>query len=285
MNGGVDEGGSRAARSLRPRVRASLGPLAVRSATGALLALAADAALRRCPPGGPDRWNRTNHRGRQVFLLEGPALAVASTLTSGVRLRSAAVAGLGAAAVGAYDDALGGAQPGAKGFRGHLSALRQGRLSTGVVKVLGIGAAAWVAVLLLDDPGERSPVDVLVDAGVVAASANLLNLLDLRPGRALKVGLVGAVLLGQPGPAGAAAALLPGDLRERAMLGDSGANACGALLGLALVQRSGSRTRRRALAALTLLNAASEVVSFTRVIDAVAPLRWLDRLGRLPERA
>jgi hypothetical protein len=66
------------------------------------------------------------------------------------------------------------------------------------------------------------------------------------------------------------------------MLGDTGANAYGALLGLAFVERSSARARQRALAALTLLNAASEVVSFTRVIDAVAPLRWVDRLGRLP---
>lgn len=270
--------------SARPAGRASRA--AGRGAAGAALALAADTALRTWPPGGAARWDRTNHRGRTVSLLEGPALAVAASLTAGVPTAPAAAAGLGAAAVGAYDDALGAAQPPAKGFRGHLDALRQGRLSTGTVKVVGIGAAAVTAVLLLDgrrdDDAGRRPLDVVVDTGVVAASANLLNLLDLRPGRALKAGSLGALLLRETGPAGAAVALLPADLQERAMLGDSGANAYGALLGLALVHRAGVPARRRALVVLALLNAASELVSFTRVIDAVPPLRWFDRLGRLP---
>jgi hypothetical protein len=57
-----------------------------------------------------------------------------------------------------------------------------------------------------------------VDGALVAVAANLLNLFDLRPGRALKVGLLAAAAVDAPGPAGAALALLPGDLRERTML-------------------------------------------------------------------
>lgn len=251
-------------------------------AAGGALALALEHGLRAVPPGGAERWDRTNHRGRSVSLREGAALAIASSLTAGLPLPGAVLAGVGAAAVGAYDDVAGAAQPVAKGFRGHLSALRSGRLTTGMVKVVGIGAVAVGAALLVDvERAERRPTEVLLDAAVVAGSANLLNLLDLRPGRALKVGLLGALVLGQPGPAGAVAALLPGDLAERTMLGDSGANACGALLGLAAVRRR-PRFRTGVLVVLALLNAASEVVSFSRVIDAVAPLRWIDRLGRLP---
>jgi UDP-GlcNAc:undecaprenyl-phosphate GlcNAc-1-phosphate transferase len=253
-----------------------------RLAAGAAIAVAADTALRARPPGGAARWERTNHRGRPVTLLEGPALAVAASLTATLPLASAALAGFGAAAVGAYDDAVGVRQPLAKGFRGHLAALRRGQVTTGTAKVAGIGLVATASVLLLEDLDDRRLLDVLVGAGVVAASANLLNLLDLRPGRALKAGLLAALVLRQPGPAAAAAALLPGDLRERTMLGDSGANAYGALLGLAIVDRGSRRSQALALSALVLLNAASELVSFSRVIDAVAPLRWVDRLGRLP---
>jgi hypothetical protein len=84
------------------------------------------------------------------------------------------------------------------------------------------------------------------------------------------------------GPLGAAAAVLPEDLGERTMLGDSGANALGALLGLGLAARLGPRGRWAALGALVALTAASEKVSFTRVIESTPGLRELDGLGRRP---
>ncbi len=256
------------------------------AAAGAVLALLVDAVLHRANLGEVTRWQRPNHRGASVSLLSGPALAVAATATSGLPPAAAAAAGLGAAAIGRYDDAVGGAggvggAAGARGLRGHGAALRQGRVTTGSVKVLGVGGAGLLASVLL--PGRRPVADVVLDAGLVAGAANLVNLFDLRPGRALKVVVLGSAVLGLPGPAGAAAALLPADLREHSMLGDAGANAHGALLGLAVACRVRSRRRRTAvLGALVALTAASEVVSFSRVIDACPPLRWLDRLGRLP---
>lgn len=238
---------------------------------GAASATAALRALRARPPLGSAHWDRTNHRGATVSLLSGPALALAVAVSADLPRAAAVVAALGAGAVGAYDDVAPGAH--AKGLRGHATALLQGRLTGGSVKVAGIGAAGLLSARLTG----RS--DVLVSGAVVAASANLLNLLDLRPGRALKAGGAAAVALGQPGPAAAAAALLPADLHERTMLGDAGANALGAVLGLALLRRAPARP---ALAVLVLATAASEVVSYSRVIDAVPPLRWADRAGRLP---
>jgi hypothetical protein len=151
---------------------------------------------------------------------------------------------------------------------------------------------------------------------VIAGTANLVNLLDLRPGRALKAGLLlGVPLAAAPpargpasvrgavrgpgsvrgavrgpgsvrgaglaaGPVGACAALLPADLDEQIMLGDAGANALGALLGVALAARTGTAGRAVALAGLVALTAASEKVSFTKVIEATPGLRELDALGR-----
>jgi UDP-GlcNAc:undecaprenyl-phosphate/decaprenyl-phosphate GlcNAc-1-phosphate transferase len=262
----------------------------------ACLARAAYATLSRRPPGGEALWARTNHRGEPVTLVEGPALTVASVAVSAVgpgltsRVRAAlAVAGAGSAAFGGYDDLAGSGSR--RGFRGHLGALAQGEVTTGAVKLGGIGATGLVSAMLLGG----GPADVAVNAGLVAGGANLLNLFDLRPGRALKVALASGTLLagGARGgrspagavlaaPLGAAAALLPEDLGERAMLGDAGANALGALLGVAAATSLSRPARLALLAAITGLTAASEVVSFTAVIERTPALRWLDMLGRRP---
>jgi len=256
----------------RPVLRAAVGAgLAV--ALSRVPALASAAALQR-----------TNHRGARVSLASGPAAAVAAVAAGGLPLPAAALAGLVTAAVGAYDDAAGTRpdQQRAKGFRGHLTALRHGQVTAGAVKVLGIGGAGLAAAALLP-PRRRLSLDVLLDGAMVAGSANLLNLLDLRPGRALKVGLLAAAALGRPGLVGVAAGLLPDDLAERTMLGDAGANGLGALLGLTLADRLRTQpARAAAVGALVALTTASEVVSFSRVIDATPPLHRLDQLGRRP---
>jgi UDP-N-acetylmuramyl pentapeptide phosphotransferase/UDP-N-acetylglucosamine-1-phosphate transferase len=267
---------------------------------GALFARATLDAVRRSARA--EGLERTNFRGHPVTLAAGPALAVAASVTAaaGAALEgrpglaaSTVVAGLGAGAVGLYDDVV-GARPDqrtAKGFRGHLAALREGRVTSGLVKVAGVGLAGLVASALLPSRKARGPVgraaEIALGAGVIAGTANLVNLLDLRPGRAVKAGLLVAVpLAASPvgaavaGPVGASAAVLPDDLGERVMLGDSGANALGALLGVALAARSGLVGRTVLLAALAGLTAASEKVSFTKVIEATPGLREFDQLGR-----
>lgn len=267
--------------------------LAATGAAGAQVALAVTARVAAGPAG--DRWRRTNFAGRPVSLLGGPALAVTATTVAvlgappGTRA-AAAVAGAVAGAVGGYDD-LAGARPAQardKGLAGHLAALRAGRVSAGAVKVAGIGAAAAVAaVLTRRGRGAAALADGVLTTGLIAGTANLVNLLDLRPGRAAKAGLVlaGATLGGPAGglvagPLGAVVAVLPADLGERVMLGDCGANALGALLGLRLAQLSGRPGRAGLLGAVVALNLASEKISFTQVIEATPGLRELDRLGR-----
>ena len=247
--------------------------------------------MNRRPPGGPKAWSRTNHRGEPVTLLEGPAVAVgaiagvlARRLTgsaSGRASAAIAIGGAGAAAFGAYDDLAGSGDR--RGFRGHLGALRHGEVTTGAVKLGGIGATGIVSAVLAGG----SPADVVVNAGLVAGGANLLNLFDLRPGRAIKVAVASATLIGAAGqdsvapPVAAALALLPEDLGERAMLGDAGANALGAMLGASAAGLS-RPTRIMLLAGIAGLTAASEKVSFTKVIERTPALRWLDMLGRRP---
>jgi UDP-GlcNAc:undecaprenyl-phosphate/decaprenyl-phosphate GlcNAc-1-phosphate transferase len=86
-------------------------------------------------------------------------------------------------------------------------------------------------------------------------------------------------------PLGAAVALLREDLGERAMLGDAGANALGAFLGVAAGASLPRPARVALLAGIVGLTAASEKVSFTAVIERTPALRWLDMLGRRPAPA
>jgi UDP-N-acetylmuramyl pentapeptide phosphotransferase/UDP-N-acetylglucosamine-1-phosphate transferase len=258
-------------RLLRFITGALAGPAGGKVARAAVRALADNPAL-----------ERTNFRGRRVSLAGGPALALGATAGAVVhrpeRAAATVIAGLGSGAVGLYDDLVGGRpEHAAKGFRGHLGALRQGRVTSGLVKIAGVGAAGLAAAALLP---RRRAADVLLGAGVIAGSANLFNLLDLRPGRALKAGLLVGTPLGASGPIGAATALLPADLNEEIMLGDAGANALGALLGTAYVARTGTFGRLAALAGIVALTAASEKVSFTRVIENHPLLNRLDQWGR-----
>ena len=258
--------------------------------------------LNRRPPGGQKAWSRTNHRGEPVTLLEGPAVAagaIAGVLAHGVQAALAApsgpagspgsgawrrtaamvLGGAGAAAFGAYDDLAGSGDR--RGFRGHLGALRHGEVTTGAVKLGGIGVTGLATAVLAGG----SPADVVINAGLVAGGANLLNLFDLRPGRAIKVAAASGALLGAAGqesvaaPLGAALALLPEDLGERAMLGDAGASALGAMLGASAAGLS-RPARIALLAGIAGLTAASEKVSFTQVIQRTPGLRDLDALGR-----
>ena len=271
---------------------------------------------------------RTNFHGRTVNLRGGVGVAAGSVMAaietgrllrgasasrssaprSGSRVRIAAVfATTAGGCAGLIDDLDAGAHDGdapVKGLKGHLTALARGCVTTGVLKIAVIGSGALVGgVLLARDrsaaAGGRalaaSAVDAATGAVVIASWANLLNLLDLRPGRALKTAtIVSTPLLATPGHGGeptrllAAGALgislsaLPEDLLENTMLGDTGANAVGALLGTALACHPSRAVRAGAALSGVGLILASEKVSFSRVIADTPALAALDGLGRRP---
>ncbi len=208
-------------------------------------------------------WRRTNHAGRTVTLYAGPAAALGAAAgiaaaPGPARERAAGVlAVLAAAGCGAYDDLVGADDP-RRGCRAHLGALRGGEVTSGAVKLFGIGAAGVLAGLLI----EERVVDGVLTGVVIAGTAHLVNLVDVGPGVAVgSVVLLGTSgLPGAFGPMAAAAVLAPADLGERAMLGDTGAHGLGAALGVALARRCGrpggrfvgslaGRTGRVALAA------------------------------------
>ncbi len=247
---------------------------------------------------------RTNYRGASVPVAAGLVLVVGVVVvTVGDALYASAIdetpselrrAGpmllvlvLGFGLLGLFDDLVGATE--VKGFAGHLGALRRGRVTSGLLKLLG-----GIAVGVLCVPGDL--VESLRGGALVAASANLVNLFDRAPGRAVKVSAVGAVAVCAAGGTGwtsapttlvvgAGLGLLVFDLREHCMLGDTGANVLGAAVGYGLVLGLGESAQWAALAVVAALNLVSERVSFGAVIDRVGPLRWLDRLGRRPVRS
>ncbi|HWL35246.1 MAG TPA: hypothetical protein VNQ77_03550 [Frankiaceae bacterium] len=224
----------------------------------------------------PESLRRSNYRGSVVSLVAGP-VAIVVLVLGGLASAAFVVAVLLSGIAGLYDDLRGDAS--ARGLGGHLRALLRGSVTTGAVKVLVVGFAGVIAALLLSGASLRA----IADAALIAGLANVLNLFDLRPGRALKVALLVTLPVLTPLAylvAGTALGLLPGDLRERTMLGDAGANALGAGAGVALASRLPGWAVLVAVLVVVALTLTSERVSFSKVIDDTAGLRWADRLGR-----
>jgi len=244
---------------------------------------------------------RENYRGRTVATAAGLVIPVAAVFVEGGRALLASlaaghpltelralplIAALAFGLLGLADDLVGSGH--ARGFRGHLTELAHGRLTTGGLKLLG-GAAIALVIAGVRDP--HSIGRLLADAALIALAANLANQLDRRPGRMTKVAVAAFIVIafaavnedtveGVAVVVGAMAALFVDDLRERLMLGDVGANVVGACLGTSVVLAFSFPVRLGVLAAVAALNLVGELSSFTRLIDAVPPLRALDRAGR-----
>jgi UDP-N-acetylmuramyl pentapeptide phosphotransferase/UDP-N-acetylglucosamine-1-phosphate transferase len=247
---------------------------------------------------------RPNYRGHYLPTGAGVLLAVAVAVVEGGRALAAAagvgsvegpgvarvlvlLAVFGFAALGFVDDVLGGDAE--RGWQAHLRALAAGRLSAGGFKLAGGG---FLSLALASASGSAGLGRVVADGALIALAANLGNAFDRAPGRTIKVSATAWVPLalvagnGSVGVAlapamGAALGLLPEDLRERLMLGDAGANALGAVLGLGAVLALGPGVRLVLVLLLAALNLAAELTSFTRLIDRTPALRRLDRLGGL----
>ena len=290
------------------------------------------------------QWERTNFHGVTVSLRGGVAMAGAAVASAAVasalrdQPRAAlggVVASLGGGLAGYIDDVDQGAHDGgkvAKGLKGHLGALAHGQVTTGVIKIAGIGASALAASALVGSKATSmggKVADLALNTVLIAGAANLANLLDLRPGRALKATVLvaaplsyfscadaktpasgasvtsatasvtsGASSATPAAPASASGAsaqrllasglnaaaitALVEDLQETTMLGDTGANAAGALLGTSLAANDSWKLRLGTALGVVGLILASEKVSFSKVIAANPALNWLDQLWRRP---
>lgn len=186
--------------------------------------------------------------------------------------------------VGAADDLWGGSE--ARGFKGHLGALKRGRVTTGLAKLLVLGSGAIVFGVLLFG----LEISAFVAAFLMAGSVNLANLLDLRPGRALKflaapllillIIAPGAAVLVVIGIVGGAAGLFYFDLKGRIMLGDAGAAIYGSVLGYLVVMSGPGPVWWVAGVVILGLTVLAEVSSISGVIREVSVFRRFDSWGR-----
>lgn len=269
-------------------------------AAGSLGAVVAAGLARLRLSAPPAVLMRTNVNGKQVpAVLGGPLTVAAASALACVAVAAAAgwqparIAETGVAAAvvvvvmgiaGGRDDRRGDER--ARGFKGHLAALRDGRVTGGLLKVAAGVLAGGMAGLLVFE----AAADVAACLLLVALGANTVNLFDRAPGRAGKVFLGVAVpllVLGDIGWAVAAAgatgaliACMPLDLEERGMLGDAGANPLGALMGLGLALSTGPTGRWLSVTALVAVNLAAERWSFSHIIGSRRWLRSLDEMGR-----
>jgi UDP-GlcNAc:undecaprenyl-phosphate GlcNAc-1-phosphate transferase len=228
---------------------------------------------------------RRNYRDREVLHPLGLLLLAAALAAFAVAPSRWLLFLCGVAVLGLIDDALGASGP--RGLRGHGRAVAGGELSTGAVKAVGTAALAAYAAA---GTGASGP-ELVAAAGVLALSAHAGNLLDTRPGRPEKaLALTAAAIClasWSVAPLEPVAPVLPAiavcswlTLRERAMLGDSGASLIGAAIGVLLVTATGGAATCAVLAALAAVAIYGEFRSISSAIDRVPLLERLDSLGR-----
>jgi len=246
------------------------GLIVARRLIPALLPLLADGGLRAL-----------NFRGEGVSVGYGAGLALVGGVGA-FALGSEPLAGaiFAFAFLGLLDDVLGNRSTG--GLRGHLGALGRGTLTTGAIKAV-VGAAVALAIASRLAP---TPMDTVVDGLLIALWANALNLLDVRPGRALKAFLpLGLGALSLPGAEafaplwGAAIGGWPTDLGTRGMMGDVGSNTLGAALGM-MATTAPLDVRVGLVALLLLFHLYTEHHSISTFIEQHPGLRRLDEWGR-----
>jgi len=196
--------------------------------------------------------------------------------------------------LGFIDDMLG--QRDTLGFKGHFGALFQGKLTTGGLKALGGGMIAFFLALSLSQLESLGNgwVDILINTLIIALFTNMLNLLDLRPGRAIKgyfffllliilmaAGRVDWLLITPL--LGAILVYFPVDLKARAMMGDAGSNVLGLTLGYYSIIFLSLPYRAAVLLFLIAMHIYTEKFSLTKTIEQVPLLRLIDQAGRSRE--
>lgn len=239
---------------------------------------------------------RKNYRGEMIPVGMGiafiPALMVNSAILTYFNIEHDRLllifvllfAVMAMAFAGIMDDAIGNRD--VTGLKGHFLSMFKGRLTTGGFKAvlggfIGIVVSAAVADNILG---------VVVETLVVALATNFMNLLDLRPGRAIKVYLIISILVlifAGDFNRQLYMLLLPGvvsyfifDLKALSMMGDAGSNVLGVFIGVMIVISFSIQVQLVCLVGLIAIHVLTEKYSLTKLIEQNSVLNFIDKLGR-----
>lgn len=244
---------------------------------------------------------RPNFRGDMIPLGVGIVFALTLLITGSVwillqpdQARNTLLflfAAFSMALLGLVDDVFGSRE--ASGLKGHLKKLLvEGELTTGALKALAGGMVSLlISLSLIKIEKIQDILLVLLNTFIIALSANAINLLDLRPGRAIKGYLLLAAFLVAFGYnqeevwllgilTGSVLAYLPFDLKAQTMMGDTGSNVLGISVGLLAVLVLPLTPKSVYFGLLVLFHLYTEKFSLTRTIENNRVLKFIDMIGR-----
>ncbi|MTI68312.1 MAG: phospho-N-acetylmuramoyl-pentapeptide-transferase [Firmicutes bacterium] len=187
--------------------------------------------------------------------------------------------------VGFIDDVMGNNI--IKGFKGHIKALIVGKLTTGGLKAISGLVCSIIYSIVISD----NIYNLIINIIIISLFTNLINLLDLRPGRAIKAFIIIGVLLLFTSlkleynfllfsAIGIILVVFPLDLKGKVMIGDIGSNSLGMTLGIYCVTTQSINYKIIILIILISLHIFSEYYSFSKVISKIKVLNFIDTLGR-----
>ncbi len=187
--------------------------------------------------------------------------------------------------IGIVDDLIG--EKDIKGFKGHISSLLRMKLTTGGLKLIIGGIAAIFASIIIS----TNVIELVMNILIIGLFTNLINLFDLRPGRAGKVFMLLSIILILTSKMskynyimisllGIVLVYLPYDLKAKSMMGDTGSNVLGMTLGVFCAGTQPIWVKTLCLILLIIIHIISEYYSLTRIIDNNRLLCYIDKLGR-----
>ena len=183
-------------------------------------------------------------------------------------------------AAGLLDDISGNKED--QGFSGHISALLCGEITTGIFKASSISLAVFFVL-------QGNILTKILDFGILVFITNFMNLLDLRPGRSIKffflISWIWLVFLPEFIeyfiPVYFLLLLyLPREMNAIYMLGDSGSNLLGIILGFPVLFIPSLIFKVFIFITFLSLNLLAEKYSFTEMIAQNNVLNFIDSWGR-----